>query len=64
MINGRLKTLENLTELLYSELKACADDPAVTEQTFALLKAAAIVTIDLKRKIELARGWNTLGAAK
>ena len=57
MIDGKLKTLENLVELLYNELTESRTGTQVCDKTYKLLKEAALDSIDLKRKIELARGW-------
>lgn len=59
-MNESLKTLENLTEFLCSELKRNVDasDLRVTVETFHILKGAVIDCINLKRKIEDARMCN------
>ena len=56
-MNESLKTLENFTEFLYSELKRNANDPClqVTDKAFHILKEAVVDAINLKRKIENAR---------
>jgi len=64
MVNGRLKTLENMVELLYNELKVVSQDPSVSTKSYDLLKESYVDCINLKRKIESARGWNTQEAAK
>ena len=58
MNNESLKTVENMVELVYAELKRNMDNLEVTDKSFHLLKEAAIATINLKRKIESARAWN------
>jgi hypothetical protein len=57
-MNNKLKTLENLTRLLYNELKSAADHRTVGDNAYVLLKEAAIDAINLQRKIEAARAWN------
>jgi hypothetical protein len=58
MKQDKLTTLANLTELLYNELRHAANDKDNSDKAYALLKEAAIDAINLKRKIEDARGWN------
>ncbi len=57
-MNEALKTLENLLELVYNELNRATNDPDLNDKAFRALKEAKIDAIDLKRKIEVARGWN------
>jgi hypothetical protein len=58
MNNESLKTVENMVELVYAELKRNMDNLEVSDKSFHLLKEAAIDAINLKRKIETARAWN------
>jgi len=52
-----LKVIENMLELVYNELKTAANDQNICDKSYALLKEAYIDTINLKRKVEEARGW-------
>ena len=58
MPNGSLKTLENLTDHLHTELARIAADPGVSEKAYPFLKKAVIAAINLRRDIQDARGWN------
>jgi hypothetical protein len=53
----KLKTLENLTRLLYQEIKTATYDTTVCDNAYALLKEASVDAINLQRKIESARAW-------
>lgn len=52
-----LKVIENLIELVYAELKTASQERDLNEKSYALLKEAYIASINLKRKVEEARGW-------
>jgi hypothetical protein len=56
----KLKTLENLTRLLYQELKIATYDTTLCDNAHALLKEASVDAINLQRKIESARSWQTI----
>lgn len=58
-MNEKLKTIENIAELMYAELKSCINsDSSLDSKAYGLLKEAMIGVIDIKRKIETARAWN------
>jgi len=58
-MNEALKTIEALVELTYTELKRASNDRSINDKSFKLIKEAAVDAINLKRKIEEARLWNT-----
>lgn len=58
----KLKTIENIAELLYAELKSCINsnslgDTEKDNNAWYLLKEAVVDAVDVKRKIEVARSW-------
>jgi len=57
-MNDALKTLEAVVEMLYQELKRVTNDRNVSNKTFELVKSAKVDAINLKAKIQDARGWN------
>lgn len=59
-MNEKLKTIENIAELLYAELKSCvnSNNLELDSKAYGLLKEAMIDAIDTKRKIEIARAWH------
>lgn len=57
-MNESLKTIENMLEVIYSEIKRNTNNPDMTDKAYSLLKAAVVDTINLKRKVELARAFN------
>ena len=57
-MNQALKVVEAQVELVYQELTRLKGDLYVNEKAYALLREAAIDAINLKRKIQDARGWN------
>jgi len=52
-----LKTIENITELVYQELKNASHIPDIDREAYKLLREAYIDVINLKRKIEFARAY-------
>lgn len=50
-----LKTIENLIELVYSELKVISNDSTIENEVFKKIKDSVILSINLKRKVEDAR---------
>ena len=46
-----------MIELVYAELKTASNERGLNEKSYALLKEAYIASINLKRKVEEARGW-------
>ena len=56
-MNKSLKVIENMIELIYSEIKHASADPEINDASYSLLKEATIQAIELKRKVEVARGW-------
>ena len=58
MINEKLKTIENIAELVYQELKNASHIPDIDDETYQLLREAAYFdVINLKRKIVGARAY-------
>jgi hypothetical protein len=57
MINEKLKTIENIAELVYQELKNASHIPDIDDETYKLLCEAYVDVINLKRKIEDARAY-------
>ena len=57
MSSESLKVIENLTEFLYSEIKRASNDKNLDPKAFHILKDCIVDTINLKRKLELARSW-------
>ena len=57
-MNESLKTIENMLEVIYSEIKLNTNNPDMTDKSYSLLKEAIVDTINLKRKVELARAFN------
>ena len=53
----QLKIIENLINLVYTEIKTASNDKDIGERAYKILKQAAIDAIELQRKVELARGW-------
>lgn len=56
-MNESLKVIERLTEFLYYELKNIANDPSIEGKAFDILSGAVVDCINLKDKINTARGW-------
>lgn len=58
-MNEKLKTIENIAELLHAEIKSCINsDSSLCNRAYGLLNDAMLDAIDIKRKIETARAWN------
>lgn len=57
MIKEKLKTIENVTELVYQELKNTSHYPGIDNHTHGLLLDAYTDMINVKRKIELVRAY-------
>lgn len=57
-MNKALKVVERQIEQVYQELTLAKNDPQCGDKAYVLLRAACIDAINLKRKVEEARGWN------
>ncbi len=53
-----LKVIEAMVELVYQEVNRATNDRMMNDKSYALLKEAAVDAINLKNKIQEARGWN------
>ena len=58
-MNEALKSLEAVAELLYSELRRLSNDRMLVDRAFKLINKAALDAIEVKARIQAARGWNT-----
>lgn len=56
-MNDSLKVIERMVDFLYSELKNTTNDATITGKAYDLLREATVDCINLKDKINTARGW-------
>ena len=55
-MNEALKSLEAVAELLYSELRRLSNDRMLDDRAFKLINKAALDAIEVKARIQAARG--------
>lgn len=57
-MNEALRVIEAQLELVYQELRRASMSNGLNDKTYALLREAAVDAVNLKRKVDVARGWN------
>ena len=63
-VYGGLKAAEQMAELLYQEIQRLKNGNGVVDEAFESMRAASLLAIDVKRKIQDARGWQAQGLHK
>lgn len=56
-MNEKLKTIESIAQLLYSEIQSCVNSNELDDKAYKFLKEAMFEVVNTKRKIEIARSW-------